>query len=269
MRGTDLFRRGAQRPALMGILNATPDSFSDGGKWNTPESARRHCSDLIAQGADIIDLGGESTRPGAVPVPEEEERERVLTALDAISSVASVPISIDTVKASVARTAVEHGVGIINDVSGLSDPLMAETAAELDVPIILTNCHGTPATFATRFIQGDIFEVIVNGLRGLVGKALDAGVKEYNIILDPGVGFGTTSEQCMQIVKNASCFSLGKYPVLIGPSRKRFIREMYSGTDADVATAEVCVLAAESGADILRIHNVGCTAARLDRAFRP
>lgn len=254
--------RRSNRPALMGILNVTPDSFSDGGMWNSPDSAREHVFSLLEQGADMIDIGGESTRPGATPVSEKDELSRVIPALHAFADSISEPISVDTMKASVARASVEAGAGIINDVSSLADPLMAKTAAELDVPIILMNSYGNPKTFKTDFMPGDGIGFIVSHLKELVDRALDAGVKEKNIILDPGVGFGTTSEQCMNMIRNSSVYSLGKFPVLIGPSRKRFLKEVYASYDVDEATAEACILAAESGADILRVHNVACVARR-------
>ncbi len=255
------YRRG-NRPALMGILNVTPDSFSDGGRWNSPDAAREHAFSLLAHGADMIDIGGESTRPGAVPVSEGEELSRVIPSLEAFADSVSVPISVDTMKASVARASVEAGADIINDVSSLSDPLMAETAAELDVPIILMNSFGNPGTFRTEFMPGDGIGYVTSCLKELVDRALDAGVKERNIILDPGLGFGTTTDQCMNMVRNCSAYSLGRYPVLIGPSRKRFVKEIYPGRDVDEATSDICVLAAESGADILRVHNVACVARR-------
>lgn len=255
------YRRGG-RPALMGVLNVTPDSFSDGGRWNNPEAAREHVFSLLADGADIIDIGGESTRPGATPVSEAEELARLIPSLNAFADSVTVPISVDTMKASVARASVEAGADIINDVSSLADPMMASTAAELDVPIILMNCYGSPGTFKTRFMPGNGIDSVIEHLKELVERALDAGVKEKNIILDPGLGFGTTSEQCMNMVRNSSKYSLGKYPVLIGPSRKRFLKDVYPGKDADEATADVCILAAESGADILRAHNVACVARR-------
>ncbi len=246
----------------MGILNVTPDSFSDGGRWNDPEAAREHVFSLLADGADIVDIGGESTRPGATPVSEAEELARLIPSLNAFADSISVPISVDTMKASVARASVEAGADIINDVSSLADPLMASTAAELDVPIVLMNSYGNPGTFKTKFMPGDGIDNVIARLKELVDRALDAGVKEKNIILDPGLGFGTTSEQCMNMVRNSSKYSLGKYPVLIGPSRKRFLKDVYPEKDVDEATADACVLAAESGADILRVHNVACVAHR-------
>ena len=139
---------------------------------------------------------------------------------------------------------------------------MASVAAELDVPLILMSSYGTPETFKTQTIPGDAVAYAKNQLQVLVSKALDAGVKEHNIILDPGVGFGTSPEQAMEIVSRAGEFSLGKYPVLIGPSRKRFLAKRYPGLDADEATAEVCLLAVAGGADIVRVHDVACVARR-------
>ena len=139
---------------------------------------------------------------------------------------------------------------------------MAETAAELDVPLVLMSSYGTPATFKTDFIPGDAVEYTRSRLETLIRKALDAGVKEHNIIIDPGVGFGTAPEQAMELIRHTSEFSFGRYPVLVGPSRKRFLAKIYPGLGADEATAEVCVLAAEHGADILRVHDVPVTAGR-------
>lgn len=247
----------------MGILNVTPDSFSDGGLWNDPERARRHALDLVEQGAGIIDIGGESTRPGADPVPESEEMSRVIPAIRAIREATDVPISVDTMKASVARASIEAGADIINDVSGLSDPLMASTAAELDVPLVLMNNYGNPKTFKTDFIKGDILEVAGAYLRARIEMAHDAGVPDHNLILDPGIGFGTTHEQSMVILENSSYFGFGRYPTLIGPSRKRFLAQYYPALERDEATAEACYVAAVNGADILRVHNVACAAEKL------
>ena len=246
----------------MGILNVTPDSFSDGGKWDSPECARLHAVELSEQGADIIDMGAESTRPGAEPVPADTELARLIPALESVLDSVDKPVSVDTMKASVARKAVERGASIINDVSGLADPDMVSTAAELDVPIVLMSSYGTPETFKTQTIPGDAVTYAIDQLRGLVSKALDAGVKEHNLILDPGVGFGTSPEQAMEMIGRAGEFSLGKYPVLIGPSRKRFLAKRYPGLDTDEATAEVCLLAVAGGADIVRVHDVACVARR-------
>lgn len=262
MRASDLLRRGAPRPAFMGILNVTPDSFSDGGKWDSPDSARLRALELIEQGADIIDLGAESTRPGAEPVSEEEELSRLIPALNSFVDSIDRPVSVDTMKASVARRAVEAGVSIINDVSGLADPGMAVAAAELDVPLVIMSSYGNPKTFRTQTIPGDCIAYAKSFLEERIALALDAGVKEHNIIIDPGVGFGTSPDQAMDMIRNAKEFSFGKYPVLIGPSRKRFVSKFYPDTDQDEATAEICTLAAAGGADIVRVHDVACAVRR-------
>lgn len=246
----------------MGILNVTPDSFSDGGLWNDPQRAREHASEMISQGADIIDIGAESTRPGADSVSEEDELSRLVPVLKALEGNVSIPLSVDTMKAGVARKAVEAGVAVINDVSGLADPEMASVAAETGVPIVLMSNYGNPKTFRTVFIEGDAIQFAKRYLSERIETARDAGVPDYNIIVDPGIGFGTTSEQSAEIVENSGEFGFGRYPVLIGPSRKRFLADRYPGMERDEATAEACVTAFGSGADILRVHNVACVARR-------
>jgi len=241
----------------MGILNATPDSFSDGGRYADPDVASAHALELVAEGAYIIDIGAESTRPGATPVSAEEELSRLLPVLDAVLQAVDVPVSVDTMKADVARACIERGASVINDVSGLSDPGMAPLAAEARVPIVLMSSYGNPGTFKTDFIPGDAVEYARGRLSALVEAALDAGVGEDAIILDPGIGFGTTPEQGMEMLRHASDFSLGKYPVLIGPSRKRFLSKFFVEDDPDTATARACSIAASSGADILRVHAPG------------
>ena len=262
LKAIDLLRHGAPRPVLMGILNVTPDSFSDGGKWDTPECARHHAVDLCEQGADIIDMGAESTRPGAEPVTADSELSRLIPALEAVLDSIDKPVSVDTMKASVARRAVEKGAAIINDVSGLADPEMAAVAAELGVPLVVMSSYGTPETYKTQTIPGDAVTYALGQLRAIVSKALDAGVKAHNIIVDPGVGFGTSPEQAVEMISCAGEFSMGKYPVLIGPSRKRFLAKKYPGLDTDEATAEACLLAVAGGADIVRVHDVACVARR-------
>ncbi len=240
----------------MGILNTTPDSFSDGGRYIDPDAALAHALELVAEGADIIDIGAESTRPGATPVSEQEELSRILPVVDAVVSAVDVPVSVDTMKAPVARACVEHGASIINDVSGLSDRRMAPVAAELGVPLVLMSSYGNPSTFRTTFIQGDAVAYAKEKLTRLVSAALEAGVDRESIILDPGVGFGTNPMQAMDMLRHSYVFSLRRYPVLMGPSRKRFLSKFYDD-DPDTATAHVCKIAAESGADILRVHAPG------------
>jgi dihydropteroate synthase len=241
----------------MGVLNVTPDSFSDGGRHVSPSDAVEHALRMVDEGADIIDIGGESTRPGAEPVPEDKELARLIPVLRELIPSIGVPVSVDTMKASVARECVSMGVSIINDVSSLSDPGMATVAAESCVPIVLMSSYGTPSTFRTDFIPGDAVAYTRDVLGRLVSEAREAGVRDDMIITDPGVGFGTDPSQAMELLRNSSEFSFGKYPVLVGPSRKRFLRTEYPELDPDSATAEACRTAVESGADILRVHVPG------------
>jgi len=268
LRGCDLVRRGTSSPLLMGIVNVTPDSFSDGGMWNTPDKAVKHALALVDQGADMIDVGAESTRPGADPIAADEEMDRLMPVLRELLPSIDVPVSVDTMKASVAEAAVGAGASILNDVSGLSDPRMASVAASAGVPIVLMYIHGKPKTFDTDFAEGDILSVAGEFLKERISLAEDAGVGDNNIIVDPGIGFGTTHEQSMEILRNCSYFSFGRYPVLAGPSRKRFLAQWYPEPDADAATSEACLVAAASGADILRVHDVGTVAEAFNRLNR-
>ena len=253
----DLRRRG-DRPLLMGILNVTPDSFSDGGQHFATEAAVEHAFRLVDEGADMIDIGGESTRPGATPVPAAEELARLLPVIDRLSDSIGVPLSVDTMKASVARACVEHGVDVVNDVSGFSDPDMVSVVAELQVPLVVMSSYGDPSTFKTRMIPGDAVVYMRSELERLIGVARSAGIRDDMIVTDPGIGFGTNPEQGMALVDHASEFTFdGRYPVLIGPSRKRFLSTFYPEEDPDTATAQVCLRASEAGADILRIHAPG------------
>ena len=260
------FRGGRPRPLVMGILNVTPDSFSDGGKWNGPEAAVRHAFEMIDAGADMIDIGAESTRPGAVPVPEAEELSRLMPVLERLMPSLDVPVSVDTYKAAVARAAVGAGVSVINDVSGLADPDMARTAAECDVPLVIMASYGTPATFKTDQISKDAVYYALAFIRERIAEAERAGVDADAIITDPGAGFGFDAAQSMELMRRSSDFSFGgRYLVLVGPSRKRFVSTLYPSMDRDEATAEICAVAAEAGADIVRVHDVARTVRRLSR----
>ena len=249
--------RAGGRPHVMGILNVTPDSFSDGGRYVSPAEAVEHALRMVDEGADIIDIGGESTRPGAVPVSADEELARLIPVLRELIPCIGVPVSVDTMKASVARECVSMGVSIINDVSSLADPDMAVVAAESDVPIVLMSSYGNPSTFRTDFIPGDAVVYAKNVLCRLIDVAHGAGVRDDMIVTDPGAGFGTDPAQAMELLRGSSEFSFGRYPVLGGPSRKRFLRHEYPELDPDSATAEACRVAAANGADILRVHAPG------------
>jgi len=246
------------RPFIMGILNVTPDSFSDGDMYCTKESAVKHVLELIDQGADIIDIGGESTRPGSDPVPVEDELLRVIPVLKELVPLINVPISVDTMKSQVAEAALSVGASIINDIRGLTDSSMLALAVSSDVPVVIMHMHGTPKTLGTDLMEGSVLRPIKRFLDDRITAALDAGMKEKNIILDPGVGFGTTPDQNMDIIKNCSFFS-DKYPILIGASRKRFLSVKFPGMERDEASAEAAKIAVKSGADIVRVHNVAIT----------
>lgn len=241
-----------ERTLVMGILNITPDSFSDGGKFNSPGRAVERALQMVEEGADIIDVGGESTRPGHTPVPAEEELKRVLPVLERLAEAVEVPISIDTYKAEVALRAVRVGASIVNDVWGLRrDPDMARVVAELGVPyIMMHNQEGTNY----KELMGDI----INSLREGIDLALKAGIKEENIIIDPGIGFGKTAEQNLEVIRRMKELEVLGRPILLGPSRKSFIgkaldlpvEERFEGTAAAVA------IGIANGADIVRVHDV-------------
>ncbi|OLS34526.1 dihydropteroate synthase [Alkalihalophilus pseudofirmus] len=241
-----------KRTKIMGILNATPDSFSDGGKYNDVEAAKRRALEMIEQGADIIDIGGESTRPGFEKVEADEELARVIPVIEAVRGVTDVPISIDTYKAYVAREAIKAGATIINDVWGAkADPLMAQVAADTGVEIILMhNRDNTEYTDLLLDMKQDIEESIA--------LCHQAGVKDEKIILDPGIGFAKTYEQNLEVMRRLDEFTALGYPVLLGTSRKRFIAktldlpvdERVEGTGATVC------LGIAKGCEIVRVHDV-------------
>jgi len=240
------------RTLVMGILNATPDSFSDGGRYVRLDEAVEHGLRLIAEGADIIDVGGESTRPGAKAVTIEEELSRVLPIIRVLSAATDVPISIDTYKPEVARAALEAGAAMLNDVwGGRRNRAMLELAAQWGVPICLMHNR-------QEAIYGELMPEIAADLRSSVALALDAGVCPANIILDPGIGFGKTWEHNLQVMKNLADITALGYPVLLGTSRKAFIgkvldlpiRDRVEGTAATVAYGIT------RGVRIVRVHDV-------------
>lgn len=239
----------------MGILNMTPDSFSDGGAHPSKESALAHAYKIIDDGADILDVGGESSRPGADPVSAEEEVRRVIGVIRELAQTVSVPISIDTTKPYVAEEALKAGASIINDIGGLRNEALLDIAISYDVPAVIAHMYGTPRTFGTETMEGDVLIEVKKFLKERAEHSISKGMKESNIILDPGIGFGKTPEQDMRMIENSGWFG-GGYPVLIGPSRKRFLSQYYPGMDRDEATAAASRTAADSGAGILRVHDV-------------
>lgn len=253
-------------PLIMGILNTTPDSCSDGGLWTDPRAAVRHALDMADQGADIIDIGGESTRPNSQPVTAEEELSRLVPVLRDLAPSVDVPISVDTMKAEVAERCVSLGASIVNDVLGLRGPGMLEVCASSGVHVVIMHMNGEPKTMPAA-MEGDFMGGIRSFLAERAEAALEAGIGRDRIVLDPGIGFGKDPDQNMEILESSSYFSLG-YPVLSASSRKRFIAVKFPGTDRDEASAEAAVIAARSGADIVRVHDVARTRDALDRAFR-
>ena len=246
----------------MGILNVTPDSFSDGGTWTDPDVAVRHAFEMVDQGAAIIDIGGESTRPFSDPVPAEDEIARLKPVLRDLLPSIDVPVSVDTMKTSVARMAVDMGVDMVNDVYGLRDGGMAELCGESGVAVVIMHMHGMPKSMQSSVMGDGFMDGVREFLRERTQAALDAGVRKDRIILDPGVGFGKSFDQNMEILRNSSFFSDG-YPVLVGSSRKKFLSEKFPGMERDDASAEAARISVESGADIVRVHNVARTVAHL------
>ncbi len=256
------FRAGGHRtgpPVIMGILNATPDSFSDGGRWES--CAVGHAFDMIDAGASIIDVGGESTRPGAVPVPADVEIARISDIIGELAGSTDVPISVDTMKPEVAAAALDLGALIVNDVNGLLAPGMLEVCAEHDAAVVIMQAEGGVFDKADG-IAGDAVSMVSSFLKSRADAALDAGIRRDGIILDPGLGFGKTPEQNHQLLVSSDDISNG-YPVLIGASRKRFLAHSYPGMDPDAATAAAMVEAVRCGADIIRVHDVGATVGAL------
>jgi dihydropteroate synthase len=259
--------RGAvslERPVFIGILNLTPDSFSDGGHFAEAGAALAHAETLVQEGAAIIDVGGESTRPGReTDVPVEEELRRVLPTIESlVKAYPSILISIDTVKASVARAALEAGAAIVNDVSGLRlDPDMAATVARGRAGVVLMHSRGSVleiASYTHADYAGDIVGAVLRELREALARAGAAGVGQENTVLDPGLGFSKTVEQNIELLDGLGGLQALGRPLLVGPSRKRFLGAVTGlpVEDRDRATATACALAYERGARLFRVHGV-------------
>jgi len=248
-----------ERTHVMGVLNVTPDSFSDGGLFFETDRAIEHGIAMVEEGADFIDVGGESTRPFSGRLSSDEELLRVIPVIDAIAREVSVPISIDTCKGSVAREALRAGASIINDISALRlDPEMASVAAEAGVPVILMHMKGTPEDMQRNPVYSDLISEIRDFLKDAARRAVEAGISEDLIVLDPGIGFGKTFDHNLQIIRNLSSFSSLGRPVLIGTSNKAFIgkilgKEAHERLTGSMATVAV---AAMNGVHIVRVHRV-------------
>jgi dihydropteroate synthase len=248
-----------RRTLIMGVLNVTPDSFSGDSIYHNPEAAVQRARQMVADGADLIDVGGESTRPGAEPVSAEEEMNRVLPVIERLAAELNVPLSIDTYKAAVARAAVRAGASIINDITGLrGDPEMVRVAAESHVGLVLMHIQGTPQTMQTQPTYTDLIGEISDYLQGSIELAQQNGVSAERIVLDPGIGFGKTVEHNLQILRCLRAFQRLGRPILVGTSRKSFIGKVL---DLPVAqrlwgTAATVAIAVAHGADIVRVHDV-------------
>jgi dihydropteroate synthase len=240
---------------VMGILNVTPDSFADGGRHNDFEAAVHHGHEMLAEGVDIIDIGGESTKPGVERVSEEEELARVIPVIKELAK-PGVRISIDTMRASTARAAISAGAQIINDVSGgLADPEMLPTAAQLGVPYIAMHWRGHSKDMNSRAVYGDVVKDVIAELQERVNAALDAGITKGNLILDPGIGFAKEAHHNWEIIDSIDQFVALGYPVLVGGSRKRFL----GGDNPDereAATIELTKRLSTSGIWGVRVHSV-------------
>ena len=263
------------RTLIMGIVNVTPDSFSDGGQFHSAEAALAQAKRLIDAGADIIDIGGESTRPLADAVPADEEIQRVIPVIEKLAPQIMVPISIDTTKSDVAEAALAAGAGIINDISAMRmDDRMAALAAKLKVPVILMHMKGEPRTMQLDPSYQDVVAEVYRFLEHAINRCLEAGIDRNKIIIDPGIGFGKTGQHNLVLIRHLAVLSQLNAPILVGSSRKRFIRDLLKDQSQDdispdrqeVETGTQATVAASvlNGAHIVRVHNVANTKAMLD-----
>lgn len=266
------YRFDAKMPIIMGILNLTPDSFSDGGSYPTPEDAIARGLQMVEEGALIIDVGGESTRPGATPVTEEEECARVLDVVKALAR-KGVCVSIDTRHASVARSALEAGASIINDVSGFRDPAMVDLAASCEAGLVVMHMGGDdPRTMQNEPVYEDVVAEVRDYLKAQADNLIAHGVARERICLDPGPGFGKTAKQTVELMRNFHEFNRLGFPTMVAVSRKSYIGEAYQIKDPkerDSASAAEALMACELGASVIRTHNVALTAQALEENLRP
>lgn len=260
-----------ERPLIMGILNVTPDSFSDGGLFASVDEAAAHAERLVSEGADIIDVGGESTRPGGEPISAEEEIGRVVPVIESLTTRVAVPVSVDTTKSEVARAALDAGAAIVNDISALRfDFYVADAAARAGAGLVLMHSRGTPATMHRLPPVADIMEEVTSSLRASIHMAERRGVARESIVIDPGIGFGKSQEQNLELIAKLDQLiaAFPEYPLLIGTSRKSFIGRMLadeSGTAAPASerlhgTMATVTAAVLKGAHIVRVHDVKAAA---------
>ncbi|MHB8880800.1 MAG: dihydropteroate synthase [Thermodesulfovibrionales bacterium] len=249
-----------RRTYIMGIINTTPDSFSEGGADLEPSSAIEHALRMVDEGADILDIGGESSRPGSDPVTAEEEVRRTIPVIEALAKKTAVPLSIDTCKAVVAQRALEAGASIINDISGLrSDPGMPKLVASAGVPVVIMHMKGTPKSMQVNPVYDALIPEILGYFRESLHLAARAGISEEMIILDPGIGFGKTFDHNLEIINKLDAFRPLGRPILIGPSRKAFIGKLLGNAPPAgrlEGTAAVVAASILHGAHIIRVHDV-------------
>lgn len=257
-----LARRGldvARRPCIMGVLNVTPDSFSDGNRFSSIKSAVARALEMEAEGADIIDIGGESTRPNAPPVLADEELRRVIPVIERLAGRLTIPLSIDTYKAVVAREALQAGAEIVNDISALSfDPQMAATVAAAEAGVILMHTRGRPSEMQKDTGYGCIVAEVVASLRESLARAQAAGIAAERIVVDPGIGFGKSVNGNLEIIRRLAEFAVLGRPVMVGTSRKSFIGAVL-GREVDdrlFGTAASVAIALAHGASLFRVHDV-------------
>jgi dihydropteroate synthase len=259
-----------ERTLIMGILNVTPDSFSDGGQFVTIDTAVAHAEKMIAEGADIIDVGGESTRPGGEPVSIQEEIQRVVPVIEAFAKRTKVPISVDTTKSEVARAALDAGAAIVNDISALRfDFYVADAVARAGAGLVLMHSRGTPATMHRLPPVADIMHEVTHSLRASIKMAERRGVKRESIVIDPGIGFGKSQQQNLELIAKLDQLiaAFPDYPLLIGTSRKSFIGRILADDSGAPAPAEdrlhgtlaTITAAILHGAHIVRVHDVKST----------
>jgi len=248
--------RLGERTVLMGVLNVTPDSFSDGGKYADPDRAFARAIELEEQGADIIDIGAESTRPGSARIIAAEELRRLLPVLKRVKEAVRVPVSVDTYKAEVAERALEHGAEIINDPSGLTiEPLLARAVSNHDAGLILNHMRGMPDTWAKLGPMKDPMGTIFRDLDATVNRARRTGIDKSRMVIDPGLGFGKRKEQNAGILAKLGSLAALDLPIMVGPSRKSFLAHQDPG-ETRFATAAAVVAAVLAGAHIVRVHDV-------------
>jgi dihydropteroate synthase len=250
----------SQKTYIMGILNVTPDSFSDGGQYFDKSAAIKRAMQMAEDGADIIDIGGESTRPGSQPLAIEEELGRTLTVIEALTKEINTPISIDTYKSEVAKKALDAGAAMVNDISGLRfDPEMPKVVSAYRVPVVIMHIKGTPKDMQKNPVYEALIPEIMDYLRESIRSAKESGIAEDMIIIDPGIGFGKTFEHNLEIIHNLYNFTLLEKPVLVGLSRKAFIGKILGDVPAGErleGTAAAIAISIINGANIIRVHDV-------------